>query len=68
MRHQEFKHTIQAAADIVKDEIVVVGSQAVLGQFADAPDSLLRSLEVDVFPRSDPDRADEIDGAIGDDE
>jgi hypothetical protein len=66
MRHQEFTHTLQAAADIVKDEIVVVGSQAVLGQFADAPESLLRSLEVDVFPRSDPDRADEIDGAMGD--
>jgi hypothetical protein len=65
MRHREFEHAIQAA-DIVKDEIVVVGSQAVLGQFADAPDSLLKSLEVDVFLRGDPRRADEIDGAMGD--
>lgn len=39
MRHEQFTHAIQAAADIVKDEIVVVGSQAVLGQFAEAPDS-----------------------------
>ena len=46
MRRREFEHAIQAAADIVKDEIVVVGSQAVLGQFADAPDSFLKSLKV----------------------
>ena len=32
-------------------EIVVVGSQAVLGQFPNAPDALLASIEADVFPR-----------------
>ena len=65
MTREEFEHVIKAAADIVKDEIVVVGSQAVLAQYPNAPASLLRSLEVDVFPRSEPQRADEIDGAIG---
>lgn len=65
MTREEFEHVIKAAADIVKDEIVVIGSQAVLAQYPDAPASLLRSLEVDVFPRSEPQRADEIDGAIG---
>ena len=65
MRRQEFEHVVKAAADIVQDEIVVIGSQAVLGQFPEAPASLLRSLEVDVYPRSNPERADEIDGAIG---
>jgi hypothetical protein len=53
-------------AAIVKDDIVVIGSQAVLAQYPDAPAPLLRSSEVDVFPRSDPGRSDEIDGAIGD--
>jgi hypothetical protein len=62
----EFEHVIKAAADIVKDEIVVVGSQSVLGGFPDAPPALLRSQEVDVYPRSEPERAPEIDGAIGD--
>ena len=57
---------IRAAAAIVGDEIVVIGSQAVLAQFPDAPASLLVSLEVDVYPRHDPERAIEIDGAIGD--
>jgi hypothetical protein len=66
VRRDEFEHVIRASADIVEDELVVVGSQAVLAQFPDAPDVLLKSLEVDVFPRNDPDRAAEIDGAIGD--
>ncbi len=57
---------IRAAASIVQDEIVVIGSQAVLAKYPDAPESLLVSAEVDVFPRSDPERSDEIDGAIGD--
>jgi hypothetical protein len=66
MRREEFEHVIRAAAEIVQDEIIVVGSQAVLGQYPDAPDALLRSAEVDLFPRNEPDRAEEIDGAIGD--
>jgi hypothetical protein len=65
VKREDFEHVIKAAADIVKDEIVVIGSQSVLAQFPDAPGSLLRSLEVDVYPRSDPERAIEIDGAIG---
>jgi len=66
VKREEFEHVIRAAADVVDDEIVVAGSQAVLGQFPDAPASLLRSLEVDVFPKHAPERAAEIDGAIGD--
>lgn len=66
MKRQEFEHVIRAAADIVKDEIVVVGSQAVLAHHPDAPDELLMSHEVDLFPRNAPERSDQIDGAIGD--
>src|SRR5438445_9427959 len=66
MTREEFEHVLRAVADIVKDEIVVVGSQSILGQFPQAPSSLLRSQEVDVYPRNAPDRAEEIDRAIGD--
>jgi hypothetical protein len=66
VKREEFEHVIRAAADIVKDEIVVVGSQAVLAHHPDAPQELLVSHEVDLFPRNAPDRSDEIDGAIGD--
>ena len=66
MKRADLEHVIRAAAAIVEDDIVVVGSQAILGQFPDAPDSLLFSQEADVYPRSNPERAIEIDGALGD--
>jgi Nucleotidyltransferase of unknown function (DUF6036) len=62
----EFEHVIRAAAEIVNDELVVVGSQAVLGQHRNPPGRLLRSMEVDLYPRSAPGRAVEIDPGIGD--
>ena len=66
MRRAAFEHLIRAAADVARDEIVVVGSQAILAQYPDAPEALLVSLELDVFPRNHPERADDIDGALGD--
>ncbi len=67
MRRNEFEHVIAAAANAVgEDDIVVIGSQAILGPFPDAPSPLLRSMEADVYPRDDPARADLIDGALGD--
>jgi hypothetical protein len=66
MKYGDFIHVLQAAANVVNDELVVVGSQAILGTAQAPPEALLRSMEVDVYPRSDPERAIEIDGAIGD--
>lgn len=51
MRRDELEHVIRAAADVAEDDIVVIGSQAVLAQYPDAPEALLRSLEVDAFPK-----------------
>jgi hypothetical protein len=66
MTRSELEHVIRAAGAIADDrEIVVIGSQAVLGQFPDAPPALLASMEADVYPRNRPERADLIDGAIG---
>jgi hypothetical protein len=66
MNRIQLEHVIRAAADIADDdEIVVVGSQAILGQFPDAPADLLASNEADVYPRNKPERADLIDGSIG---
>jgi len=51
----ELEHVIRAAADIANDDaIIVVGSQAIRGQFPDAPAELRVSVEADVFPRHHP--------------
>jgi hypothetical protein len=64
---EHFEHVVAAAANVVKaDEFVVIGSQAILGPFPDAPGTLLRSLEVDIYPAADPAKADLSDGALGD--
>lgn len=67
MNRAALEHVIRAAATVAgESEIVVIGSQAVLGQFPDAPDALLFSQEADVYPRERPENAVEIDGAMGD--
>lgn len=67
MRRNEFEHVIAAAANATgEDEFVVVGSQAILGVIADPPAALLVSVEVDLYPRRSPEKADLIDGALGD--
>jgi len=44
---------------------VVIGSQAILGQFPEAPAPLLVSTEAGVYPLESPERADLIEGSIG---
>lgn len=67
MKREDLEHVIRAAAAVAgDDEIVVIGSQAILGQLPDAPDVLLWSLEADVYPRNHPERAEDIEGALGD--
>jgi hypothetical protein len=62
----QLEHVIRAAATIAGDEeIVVIGSQAILGRHPDAPGELLVSKDVDVYPRNRPERADLVEGSIG---
>jgi hypothetical protein len=62
----QLEHVIRAAATISDDrEIVVIGSQAILGSHPDAPPDLCASADVDLFPRRHPERADLVEGAIG---
>jgi len=50
MLRPQLEHIIRAAAAITgAPEFVIVGSQALLGQFPEAPDELLVSIEADVF-------------------
>jgi len=62
----QLEHVIRAAATIAEDdEIIVIGSQAILGQFPEASGALTVSDEADVYPKNLPERADLIDGSIG---
>jgi len=66
MTRSELEHLIRAAGRIAGDrEIIVIGSQAILGQFPNAPPFLLRSMEGDIYPKNQPELADKVDGAIG---
>jgi len=66
MNRTQLEHIIRAAGAIAEDdEIIIFGSQAILGQFPDAPPSLLVSVEADIFPKNQVDRVDVIDGSIG---
>ncbi len=66
MTRGQLEHLLRAAADIADDDtIVVIGSQAILGQFPDAPASMRFSTEADLWPLHHPERADLIEGSIG---
>lgn len=66
MKRADLEHVLRAASAITNErDFVVIGSQAVLGQFPEAPAELLVSDEVDIYPRDRPELADLIDGAIG---
>ena len=66
MTREQLEHLLRAAADIADDDtIVVIGSQAILGQFPDAPASMRISTEADLWPLHHPERADLIEGSIG---
>jgi hypothetical protein len=66
MNRSQLEHVIRAASAITMErQFIVIGSQAVLGAFPDAPPELLRSMDLDMYPRDRPDAAILIDGAIG---
>lgn len=74
MRCDQLEHTIRASCQIVGQlEVIVVGSQAILGAYPEyeLPSAATRSLEVDILPITDDNNetmqlADLIFGAAGD--
>lgn len=67
MRREHFDHLIAAAALVSGEkEIVVIGSQAILGAVDEPPESMVRSMEADIYPRRNPAKAEEIDASLGD--
>jgi hypothetical protein len=66
MTREQLEHAIRAACNVSDDsELNVFGSQAILGEYPEAPAELRTSVEVDVQPRNRPEAVDLIDGALG---
>lgn len=66
MQRPQLEHIIRASAGITgADRFVIIGSQALLGQFPDPPPELLVSIEADLFSLRGAEDADLIDGSIG---
>ena len=66
MTRDQLEHAIRAACDVSKDtELWIFGSQAILGEFPNASESLRASIEVDVQPKNQPETVDDIDGTLG---
>jgi len=66
MTRNELEHAIRAASDVAgDDEVYVFGSQAILGQYPDAPESLRHSAEADIAPVNAVDMVEVIDAHLG---
>jgi hypothetical protein len=66
MKLSEAEHVLRAASEVTQEkEFVCIGSQAILAQFPDAPRELRVSIELDIYPRYKPEKADLIDGSLG---
>jgi hypothetical protein len=66
MRRDELEHLLRAAGAIAdEDTLIVIGSQAILGTYPDAPADVLKSIEADLIPTRHPERWNLIDGVIG---
>ncbi|MCL2680103.1 MAG: hypothetical protein FWF11_01300 [Coriobacteriia bacterium] len=67
MRYDQLEHAIRAACDVADDtELLIFGSQAILGTYPQAPEALRASIEVDIQPKNKPEMTDCIDGTLGD--
>jgi len=66
MTRLELEHAIRAACDVAGDnEVFVFGSQAILGQYPDAPEALRQSAEADIAPVTAVDKVEVIDAFLG---
>lgn len=66
MNRQEFEHVLRAAAGVTGlRNFIVIGSQSILGKFPDAPRTLRYSMELDLYPKDQPEMSDLISGCLG---
>ncbi len=66
MTRDQLEHLIRVSSSLTEEyELVVVGSQSILGTDPNPPDILTMSAEADIYPRHRPELADKIDAHFG---
>ena len=66
MNRSDLEHILRASKGVTGEtEFIVIGSQAILGPFPDAPRLLRQSMEADLYPRYRPELSDLIEGSLG---
>ena len=66
MKRSDLEHILRACKGTTGEtEFIVVGSQAILGRFPDAPRVLRHSIEADVYPKFRPELSPFLTGNLG---
>lgn len=66
MKRADLEHILRACKGTTDEtEFIVVGSQAILGRFPDAPRVLRQSMEADIYPKFRPELSEMIEGSLG---
>jgi hypothetical protein len=57
MKKQQVDHILRAAGDLTGEkQFIIIGSQSLHGKYPDLADDILRSFEVDLIAKNNPDR------------
>jgi hypothetical protein len=66
LKRENLEHVIRAAGAIAEaNDLVILGTLSVLGKYPNAPQEILLSEDFDLYPLDDPEKAELIDGTIG---
>jgi len=66
MKIEEMAHILRAAKSLTGENVfIVVGSTAIFGQYNHPPERMVRSVEVDMYPKQSPSLSEVIEGSIG---
>ena len=65
MTRDQFEHAVRAACDLTREsEVIIIGSQAILGAHPEASEFLRQSTEIDLIVKNRPDLADTVEGVL----
>ncbi len=66
MKLSDLEHILRASRSITGEtEFIVIGSQAILARYPDAPREFRQSMEADLYPKFKPELAALIEGTLG---